>query len=103
VVISNCAINHAPDKTAAYREIRRLLREGGRFAVSDVVAERELPETVRRDPAAWAACYGGAVPEPEYLAAIARAGFAAVRVVRRSAPYERGGVRVRSITVEGTR
>ncbi len=103
VVISNCAINHAPDKAAVYREIRRLLRPGGRFVVSDVVAEKELPESVRRDPAAWAACYGGAIPEADYLGAIASAGFAAVRVVGRTPPYERGGCTVRSITVEGAR
>jgi SAM-dependent methyltransferase len=103
VVISNCAINHAPDKAAVYREIHRLLRPGGRFAVSDVVAETELPEAVRRDPAAWAACYGGAIPEADYLAAIHSAGFAEVRVVRRTAPYERGGVRVFSITVTARR
>jgi arsenite methyltransferase len=103
VVVSNCAINHAPDKEAVYREIHRLLRPGGRFAVSDIVAERELPDAVRRDPAAWAGCYGGAIPEPDYLDAISRAGLTEVRVVRRTAPYERGGVRVLSITVEGTR
>ncbi len=103
VVVSNCAINHAPDKAAAYRELHRLLRPGGRFAVSDVVAEEELPASVRHDPAAWAACYGGAIPEADYLAAIAAAGFSSVRVVRRTAPYERGGVRVLSITVEGVR
>lgn len=103
VVISNCAINHAPDKAAVYRELRRLLRDGGRFAVSDVVAERELPESVRSDPAAWAACYGGAIPEADYLAAIAAAGLREVQVVRRTAPYERGGVLVRSVTVTGVR
>jgi len=103
VVISNCAINHAPDKAAVYREIHRLLRPGGRFAVSDVVAERELPDAVRRDPAAWAGCYGGAIPEPEYLEAVGRAGFREVAVVRRTASYERGGVRVLSITLAGTR
>jgi SAM-dependent methyltransferase len=103
VVVSNCAINHAPDKGAVYREIHRLLRRGGRFAVSDVVSERALPDRVRRDPKAWAACYGGAIPEAEYLQAIASAGFSDAGVARRTAPYERGGVRVLSITVVGTR
>jgi len=102
-VVSNCAINHAPDKAAVYREIFRLLRPGGRFAVSDVVAEHELPAAVRHDPAAWAACYGGAIPERDTLAAIAAAGLVEVRVVRRTAPYEKGGVRVLSVTVEGRR
>lgn len=103
VVISNCAINHAPDKAAVYREIHRLLRPGGRFVVADVVAVRALPDEVRADPAAWAACYGGAIPESVYLDAIARAGLRDVAVVRRTAPYERGGVLIRSITVAGTR
>ena len=103
VVVSNCAINHAADKNAVYREVHRLLRPGGRFAVSDVVAEEALPESVRSDPAAWAACYGGAIPEAEYLEAMERAGFKGAHVIRRTAPYERGGVRVLSITVVGTR
>jgi SAM-dependent methyltransferase len=103
VVVSNCAINHAPDKGAVYREVFRLLRPGGRFAVSDVVSEDELPESVRNDPAAWAACYGGSVPEADYLAAIAGAGLRDVKVVRRTDPYEKGGVRVLSITVTGRR
>lgn len=103
VVVSNCAINHAPDKGAVYREIHRLLRPGGRFAVSDVVSEELLPESVRNDPAAWAACYGGSIPEADYLAAIAAAGLRDVAVVRRTAPYEKGGVLVHSITVTGRR
>jgi len=103
VVVSNCAINHAPDKGAVYREVFRLLRPGGRFAVSDVVSEEELPESVRSDPAAWAACYGGSIPEADYLAAITGAGLRDVEVVRRTAPYEKGGVRVLSITLTGRR
>jgi len=103
VVLSNCAINHVPDKAAVYREVHRLLRPGGRFAVSDVVAERELPESVRSDPSAWAACYGGSIPEADYLAAMGAAGFREVVVRRRTEPYEKGGVLVRSITVEGRR
>jgi arsenite methyltransferase len=103
VVISNCTINHAPDKTAVYREIHRILRPGGRFVVADVIAEAPLPESVRNDPAAWAACYGGAIPEPEYLQAIRAAGFDDVEVLRRSEPYEKGGVMVRSLTLRGNR
>ena len=103
VVVSNCAINHAPDKAAVYREIHRLLRPGGRFAVSDVVSEEHLPESVRNDPAAWAACYGGSIPEADYLGAIAAAGLVDVAVVRRTDSYEKGGVLVRSITVTGRR
>jgi len=103
VVISNCTINHAADKQAVYSEIHRILRPRGRFVVSDVIAEAELPESVTSDPAAWAACYGGAIPEPQYLSAIRGAGFASVEVLQRSEPYEKGGVLVRSLTVRGTR
>ncbi len=103
VVTSNCAINHAPDKAAVYREVARLLRPGGRFAVSDVVSEAPLPDAVRNDPSAWAACYGGSIPEADYLAAISAAGLRDVEVVRRTAPYEKGGVLVHSITVTGRR
>jgi SAM-dependent methyltransferase len=103
VVVSNCAINHAPDKAAVFREVHRLLRPGGRFAVSDVVSEEHLPESVRNDPAAWAACYGGSIPEADYLAAIAAAGLRDLDVVRRTEPYAKGEVLVRSITVTGRR
>jgi SAM-dependent methyltransferase len=103
VVVSNCAINHAPDKAAVFREVYRVLRPGGRFVVSDVVAERELPESVRSDPAAWAACYGGAIPEHDYLAAVRGAGFHDLDVLHRSEPYDKGGVRVLSLTLRGKR
>lgn len=99
VVVSNCAINHAADKAAVYREIHRILKPGGRCVVSDIVAESELPESVRDDPAAWAACYGGAIPLGQYLAFIRDAGFLDVELLRRSEPYERGGVLIRSLTL----
>ena len=99
VVVSNCAINHALDKAAVYREVKRLLKPGGRVVVSDVVSEAPLPESVRSDPEAWAACYGGAIPEADYLAAITEAGLTDLRVLKRSAPYEKGGVLVLSLTI----
>jgi arsenite methyltransferase len=101
VVVSNCTINHAPDKAAVYREIHRVLKPGGRFVVSDIIAEQTLPESVRNDPDAWAACYGGAIPEDEYLAAIAAAGFDKVEILAQTKPYEKGGVMIRSMTIRG--
>jgi arsenite methyltransferase len=100
VVISNCAINHARDKAAVFREVARLLAAGGRVVVSDVVSEATLPEAVRADPEAWAACYGGAITEAEYLATMAAAGLRDARILKRTAPYEKGGVRVMSLTLE---
>ncbi len=103
VVVSNCALNHARDKDAVYREMHRVLRRGGRFVVSDVVAVRELPEAVRSDPAAWAACYGGAIPERDHVAAALGAGFVEIEVLARSEPYAKGGVEVRSLTLKGAK
>jgi SAM-dependent methyltransferase len=101
LVVSTCALNHAADKAAVLREVARLLRPGGRFAISDPVAERPVPDAVRRDPAAWAGCYGGCVTEAELLAAARAAGLDALEVVSRSEPYERGGVLLRKLTVKG--
>jgi ubiquinone/menaquinone biosynthesis C-methylase UbiE len=103
VVISNCAINHAPDKAVVYREIHRILKPGGRFVVSDIVAEQELPAAVRNDPEAWAACYGGAIPQEQVMAAIATAGFSQVEILQRSQPYLKGGVAIRSLTIRGSK
>ncbi len=100
VVISNCTINHAADKGQVYREIFRILKPGGRFVVSDVLAEQELPDEVKNDPEAWAACYGGAVTEQAYLAAVTGAGFD-YEIISKSAPYEKGGVSVLSMTLRG--
>jgi arsenite methyltransferase len=103
VVVSNCTINHAREKLAVYREIHRVLRPHGRFVVADVMAEGQVPDSVRLDPEAWAACYGGAISESDYLDAIQQAGFGAIEVLDRSAPYEKGGIMVRSLTVRGRR
>jgi arsenite methyltransferase len=81
VVISNCVINLAPDKRRAFVEAYRVLRPGGRLVVSDMVSHGPLPDTVRSDPTAWAACIAGAIPFDEYTSAIAAAGFTDVTVL----------------------
>ena len=80
VVISNCVINLAADKDAVLREAFRVLKPGGRFAVSDVVVLKELPASVRTSMESWAGCVAGALHEREYRAKLAAAGFAAPEV-----------------------
>jgi SAM-dependent methyltransferase len=80
VVISNCVINLAPDKERVYREAFRVLRPGGRFAVSDVVATRPIPEKERADLSLWSSCSSGALEVPEVKRLLKRAGFRGVRV-----------------------
>jgi SAM-dependent methyltransferase len=75
VVISNCVINLSHDKDAVLREAFRVLKPGGRFAVSDVVVRGEVPTEVRQSMELWVGCVAGAVEENEYLAKLRRAGF----------------------------
>ena len=78
VVISNCVINLAPDKTPVFSEIARVLRPGGRVAVSDVVADNGA--TAPSDGAVWAECGAGALQHDDYLAVLASAGFIDVTI-----------------------
>jgi arsenite methyltransferase len=84
VVISNCVINLSADKAAVLREAFRVLRPGGRFAVSDIVTLRELPAELRRSMELWAGCIAGALPESEFVQLLTEAGFegATVEVTR---------------------
>lgn len=99
VVISNCVINLSEDKGRVFEEAERVLKPGGRLAISDVVSECALPSGLRRDPSAWAGCVNGALPEREYLDLIAAAGFTEISS-RRSAVYgEQAGVPLYSLAV----
>jgi arsenite methyltransferase len=80
VVLSNCVINLAPDKAAVYREAFRVLRPGGRLAVSDVVAIAAIPAELRDQPAALASCVAGAAGMDEVRALLGEAGFVDVQV-----------------------
>jgi SAM-dependent methyltransferase len=80
-VISNCVINLAPDKRAVFREIARVLKPGGRLAVSDIALKKELPPEVSGDVLAYVGCIAGAIPVEEYRRGLVEAGFAEVAVI----------------------
>jgi arsenite methyltransferase len=80
-VLSNCVLNLAPDKSAVFREIARILKPGGRLAVSDIALKGELPEGVARSMAAYVGCIAGAIGFDAYRAGLLAAGFEHVEIV----------------------
>ena len=81
VVISNCVINLAPDKPAVFREIARILKPGGRLAVSDIALKQPLPAELAQDVMAYVGCIAGALLIPDYQRQLLAAGFAHVQVI----------------------
>jgi len=86
-VISNGVVNLAPDKGRVFREAARLLKPGGRIALSDIVTQVQLPEGITCDATLWAACIGGALQVDDYVAAVESAGLR-VREVRDNPQYQ---------------
>jgi SAM-dependent methyltransferase len=80
-VISNCVINLAPDKAAVFREIARVLKPGGRLAVSDIALKKTLPPEISNDVMAYVGCIAGAIKIDDYRQGLLEAGFATVQVV----------------------
>jgi SAM-dependent methyltransferase len=86
VIISNCVINLSPDKAAVFREAFRVLRPGGRLAVSDMVTQGHFSPQERADMAAWSGCITGAEDVADYVGAIEAAGFTGISVQDKNAP-----------------
>jgi arsenite methyltransferase len=121
VVISNCVLNLVPDKSRAFFETFRVLKPGGHFCVSDIVATGPLPDGIRSAAALYVGCVAGAIPETEYLDVIRSTGFEDVRIVERKPiplpdealrehlsdaeleEFRSSGVQLLSVTVLGTR
>jgi ubiquinone/menaquinone biosynthesis C-methylase UbiE len=103
VILSNCVINLCEDKGRVFEEAYRVLKPGGRLAISDMVTDAALPPSLRGDPGAWAGCISGALPEREYLALVAGAGFRDVQAKRSLSGGRVAGVTVYSLSVTATR
>lgn len=80
VVISNCVINLSADKDRVLKEAFRVLKPGGRFAVSDIVTRTGIPEQIRKDMLLWAGCIAGALQDVDYAAKLANAGFVGIGI-----------------------
>ncbi len=80
VIISNCVINLAPDKSKVFAEAFRVLKPGGKFAVSDIVTDGPLPEAIKKSLSAWAGCVAGAVEAKDYIAMMEAIGFTNISI-----------------------
>ena len=80
-VISNCVLNLAPDKPAVFREILRVLKPGGRLAISDIALKQPLPDALKQSMAAYSGCIAGALPLETYRTGLLAAGFQHVEII----------------------
>lgn len=100
VVVSNCVLNLLPRKDRIFHEIRRVLRPGGRFCVSDIVIDGEFPRGFIYEAALYAGCIATAIGRDEYLAEIAAAGFRNIKVERTKRSPIPDGVINKHLTAE---
>ncbi len=81
VIISNCVINLCPDKNKVFKEVFRVLKPGGRIMVSDIVLNKELPDSIKNDLTAYVSCISGAIIKNDYLKFVEQAGFIDIKVL----------------------
>lgn len=103
LIISNCTLNHVANKTAVWNEIYRLLKNGGRFVISDIYSSEPVPAEFANDPEAVAECWAGSIPKDEYLRIIKSVGFKQVKILEESKPYPKGKIEVSSFTITATK
>jgi len=101
LVISNCVINLAPDKRKVFREMFRVIRPGGRFTISDIVADQAVPQYLIHDTEKWGDCLSGALTVQDYLAGLAQAGFAGLHQVKFAPWRVIDGIHFISLTLTG--
>jgi ubiquinone/menaquinone biosynthesis C-methylase UbiE len=99
LIISNCTLNHVTNKAKVWNEIYRLLKNGGRFVISDIYSSEPVPEEYANDPEAVAECWAGSVTKAEYIDLIKSTGFKDFKILEESQPYPKGKIEVSSFTI----
>jgi arsenite methyltransferase len=101
LIISNCVINLAPDKLKVFKEMFRVAKPGGRFTISDIVADRTVPQYLVHDVDKWGDCLAGALTLSAYIAGIAEAGFLGIHMIKSSPWQVIDGIHFFSVTLTG--
>jgi len=99
LIISNCTLNHVSNKSKGWTEIYRLLKNGGRFVISDIYSSETVPKEYANDPDAVAECWAGSITKTEYIDIIKATGFKDFRILEESKPYPKGKIEVASFTI----
>jgi len=101
LIISNCVINLAPDKQKVFREMYRVLKPGGRFTISDIVADQPVPNYLIHDTEKWGDCLSGALPAGDYFGGLVQAGFQGVHQIKFTPWQVIDGIHFLSLTLTG--
>ncbi|MBI3807874.1 MAG: methyltransferase domain-containing protein [Nitrospirae bacterium] len=101
LIISNCVINLAPDKRKVFREMVRVAKPGGRFTISDIVADQAVPQYLVHDAEKWGDCLSGALTLTDYIAGMMGAGFLGIHLIKASPWQEIDGIHFFSVTLTG--